>query len=123
MPKAWHAIPLTSDPRLLAKAPNFTTFLDQQHATEHGMFFLPRQPHAEAPIAAALMDAVPDIRDVKLGEQYVLYRYPQGLAVKGPSGWTFMIPYDMKKGEPVANPKSAAPKGVIRPRGKAAKTA
>lgn len=111
MPRGWHALPLPTDPRMLVKAPNYATFLDQEHALAKGGFFLPREPDAEHPLVVAMMDSIEDIQTIKPGQEYVLYRYPQGLAVRAPSGWTFMMPYDIKTGLPVANPARSAPKG------------
>lgn len=98
MTRSWRALPLTSMPRVLAKAPDYGTFLDQQHDIEkRGGFFLPRLPEAELPHALTLMEAIQDVRSISIGEKFELWRYPNGLSVKGASGWTFMVPYDIPK--------------------------
>jgi hypothetical protein len=99
MPRQWRGLPLTTDPRILAKAPTYNDYLEQQHDTENrGGFFLPRIPHQELPIATAILDAIPDAKAMGHGsDKWEVWRYPTGLAVKGPSGWTFMLPLDLPK--------------------------
>lgn len=122
MAKSWRALPLPTDPRVLVKAPTFAIFEESEHALSQGHFFLPKKPHGEKDIAMALMDSVEDIKALGLGEEFRLYRYAQGLGVRAPSGWTFMVPYDMAAGKPVEKAEKAAIKGNPRPRGKAAGT-
>lgn len=124
MPRAWRALPYTANPRLLAKAPSYADFEQQEHQLKtYGMAMMPKEADLQAALAAAMMDAVENIRELPLGAEFTLYRYSQGLGVRTPSGWTFMVPYDMSAGKPVEKPEKAATKGNPRPRGKTTKAA
>lgn len=121
MAKTWHALPYTRNPRLFAKAPDLKTFQEQEHQLKgYGMTILPKEVDEGAAIAEAIIDAVPSFRELTVGEEFTLYRYPQGLAVRLASGWTFMVPFDTATGTAVEGAASANPKGERRPRGKAA---
>ena len=119
MPRSWPALPLPSDPRVLVKAPDYNTFKDQEFDAEH--FRLPRIPSAHKEIAAAIMDAVPDIKQMGLGDEFVLRRYPKGLTVDTPSGWSFMMPFDIPKDGP-AKPKEVAEPNPSSRRGRGGST-
>lgn len=96
MTQSWKAVPIEEDepegPAL--KAPNMAEYRRQ---TDHG--WRPNRTLREEylPIARALVNAIvdDDLRlQLKKKEEYSfrLYRYPHGLAVELPGGWTYFYP-------------------------------
>lgn len=114
MPKAWRALPHPDKPDVLIKAPDYKTFTFQEDDGDR--FRLRRQEAAEAAQAEAMLRLLAnDNPHIIPGERFEIWRYPQGLAAKLPSGWTVMIPFAAdrpKPGGPLPKPaaKKAAPK-------------
>lgn len=93
MTQTWKAIPLDEDrpegPSL--KAPSMAEFRRQTGDN----WRLPKALESELPAAEAMLEAIDDggFR-IPLGAKFTCWRYPQGLAVQMPSGWTLYIPMD-----------------------------
>lgn len=103
MPKAWRALPHPDKPDVLIKAPDYKTFTFQEDDGDR--FRLRRQDAAEAAQAEAMLKLLAnDNPHIPPGEKFEIWRYPQGLAAKLPSGWTVMIPFG-----PEGRPKPGGP--------------
>lgn len=94
MPKAWRALPHPTDPNLLLKAPDFKTHTFQEDDGER--FRLRREAAKEAEQAEAMLKSLlaNDNPNIPPGHRFEIWRYPQGLAAKLPSGWTLYIPFN-----------------------------
>lgn len=112
MPRAWKALPHPTDPALLLKAPDFKTFTFQEDDGDR--FRLRRDAQKEAEQAIIMLKSLlsNDNPHIPPGDRFEIWRYPQGLAAKLPSGWTLYIPFNpgeerAKPGGPMPGPKAA----------------
>lgn len=96
MSKSWRALPV-GDTGAQLKAP---TYQDYKEQVREG-WKAPRDVAQEAAFAAELMTIL-DAEEMRipLGKQYTLWRYPQGLAVGLPSGWTVYMDLESQVRQP-----------------------
>jgi hypothetical protein len=109
MPRQWKALPKPGDDRVLMKAPDYKTFMDQEDLGPTYRFL--RDTTKQTEQAVAMLDALQgELAEIPQGQEFVVYRYPQGLGCRLPSGWTVMIPIDHRK-HPDKAGKWTKPKG------------
>lgn len=93
MVQVWKAVPLDEDKPdgAALKAPSMSEYRRQIGDN----WRLPKALDGEMPIANALSGAIDDggFR-VPLGAKFTVWRYPHGLAVQMPSGWTLYLPME-----------------------------
>lgn len=111
MPRTWKALPHPVKPDLQIKAPDFKTYTYQEDDAER--FRLRRQDETEVNQAEALLKQLAnDNPHIIPGAKFEIWRYPQGLAAKLPSGWTVYLPFQpegrAKPGGPMPKPTAQA---------------
>lgn len=109
--KSWKALPVPDAPNRLMKAPDWDTFTDQEDFKEAFRFSRPvRQDmlvaeaiakaiHGVLALAGTPESELPAGFKHDIGQKFTVDRYPQGYAVKLPSGWTYYAPFEGKSHE------------------------
>lgn len=84
MARSWRAEQVANTGVAL-KAPTY-----REHQVQQSPNWTPKKAVAEEVLIAESIMAGLDAEDVRipLGKQYTLWRYPHGLAIQTPSGWT-----------------------------------
>jgi len=101
MTQSWRALPV-ADTGISLKAPSFREHQKQLSPK----FSLPQAIGEEVMVGLAMVQGV-DAASLRVpqGQQYRLWRYPQGLAVRTPSGWVMYQPSEAQVLHPTTQMK------------------